>query len=422
MASIGSNSSVQAPDVAVAHADIVVALTSYNDVRTIGAVTRSVQEGLARYLGSSTARIVLADAQSTDGTLDAAREAAGTAALVEVAYPAPAALGDLPYHGHPGRAAALRAILQTAQRLGANACAVLDAGLDAANPEWIERLITPVLVDRFDYVAPYYARRANEGAITKGIVYPMFRALYGARLRQPAAGEFGCSARVVAHVLEQDFWDLDQAHVGIDLWLASAAVCGGFSVCEAPLGVRVASHDAPADVSTILAQIVGALFTDLERRVDVWQRTRTSLPIPILGSMPDVKVEPSFADVDALIQSFRLGYRELREIWTFVLPPRTIVELRKLTETVPARFHFDDRLWATVVFDFALGYSLRVMPHDHLLRSLMPLYAGWLASFFIQVKGATLAEVDQRVEQLCLGFEAEKRYLIARWRWPERLR
>ena len=105
-----------------------------------------------------------------------------------------------------------------------------------------------------------------------------------------------------------------------------------------------------------------------------------------------------------------------------MLPPRTIVELRKLTETVPERFRFDDRLWASIVYDFALGYSLRVMPRDHLLRSLTPLYTGWLASFVLQMGSASLERIEERVEQLCRGFESEKRYLISRWRWPERLR
>lgn len=421
MASIGSNYSAQS-DVTGAHADVVVALTSYNDVRTIAAVTRAVVEGLSRYFGSSATRIVLADARSNDGTREAARDAAGPAALVDVDCQVPAAFVEMPYHGYPGRAAALRAILQTVRRLGAGACAFLDAGLDEASPEWIERLIAPVVSGGFDYVSPLYARRVNDGAITKGIVYPMFRALYGTRLRQPAAGEFGCSARLVAHLLHQDFWDLEPAQVGIDLWLASAAVCDGFKCCEAPIGVRTASHDKPPDLSTTLAQIVGALFTDLERRVDVWQRIRSSVSVPVRGSAPQVALEAAPANVDALLDSFRLGYRELREIWTFVLPPRTIVELRKLTEVGRNQYVFDDRLWATIVYDFALGSSLRVMPNDHLLRSLTPLYTGWLASFLIQMKDATPAAIDERVELLCLAYEAEKRYLIARWRWPERLR
>jgi hypothetical protein len=74
------------------------------------------------------------------------------------------------------------------------------------------------------------------------------------------------------------------------------------------------------------------------------------------------------------------------------------------------------------VYDFALGYRLRVLPRDHLLRSLVPLYSGWLASFIRQVRDAGIEAADQRVEDLCTVFELQKPYLISRWRWPERLR
>lgn len=423
MASTGSNSSVPEPDVAASGADIVVALTSHNDVRTIGAVARALRDGLARCFASSAVRFVLADAGSSDGTRQVAREVVGPSALVEVEYERGTEFGELPYHGQPGRAAALRAILQTAQGLSAKACAIIDAGLHTVEPEWIERLIGPVLTGGFDYVSPYYVRHVNEGVITKAIVYPMFRALYGVRLRQPAAREFGCSGRLVTHYLQQDFWDVEQAPVGIDFWLAAAAVCGEFRTCEAVLGTHgSASRGTPADLSTTLAQVVGALFADLEHRVDVWQRVRGSAAIPIVGTVPAIGLETPPLNVDGLMESFRLGYRELREIWTWVLPPRTVVELRRLTETMPDRFRFDDRLWASIVYDFALGYSLRVMPRDHLLRSLTPLYTGWLASFVLQMRSASLAQIEERVEQVCMGFESEKRYLISRWRWPERLR
>ena len=416
MASTGSNSG---DDAAATHADIVVGLISHNDVRTVGPMVGAVNEALSVLSGSMQTRIVLADARSTDGTREAAR-AAASAPLLEVEYPRPAALGTLPYHGRPGRVRAVRVILQTAQRLGAKAIALLDAALEGVTPEWIQRLVAPVANDGFDYVSSYFARRVHEGAITKGIVYPMFRALYGVRLRQPAAAEFGCSGRLAAHVLEQDFWDAEQAEPGIDLWLAVSAACGGFRLCEASLGARTTSRDMPSDISTVLAQVVGALCTDLEGRVDVWQRIRKSVPIPIVGAVPEI--EATSPRADGLIESFRLGYRELREIWTWVLPPRTIVDLRRISEAPPDRFRFDDVLWAGIIYDFALGYSLRMMPHEHLLRSLTPLYSGWLASFVMQMDGATLAEVEQRVEQVCLAFEAEKRHLISRWRWPERIR
>ena len=413
---------MDAPEAAAAaQADIVVGLTSYNDSRTVGAVARAVRDGLARHFGSSTARIVLADAGSTDATREVAREAIGPDLLAEV--DCSAALAELPYHGHPNRAGALHAVLQAVQQGNAKACAFVDAGLDTLEPDWVDRLIAPVLTGGFDYVSPYYLRQAHEGAITKGIVYPMFRALYGVRLRQPAAGEFGCSAALAAHFLRQDFWDADHAQVGIDLWLATAAVCGGFQACEAALGARPSLvREKASDLSTVLAQVVGALFADLDARVDAWQRVRSSVEVPVFGTAPASGAEGGDVDVNRLIESFRLGYQELREIWTWVLPPRTIVELRKLAASPRETFRFDDLLWVGIIYDFAFGYSQRVMPIDHLLRSLTPLYAGWLASFALQTEQATLADVEARVERVCAVFETEKRYLIARWRWPERFR
>jgi hypothetical protein len=417
------NSSVQEADVSTPHVDIVVALTSYNDVRTVARVGRAVREGLAHYFGGHGARIVLVDAGSTDGTRDAARDAIGSTLVeVECGTPGPG-LDELPYHGHPNRARAIRTAFETAVRVEAKACAIVEASLETAEPLWIQRLVAPVMTGDCDYVSPHYVRRVHEGAITKAIVYPLFRALYGVRLRQPAATEFACSVRLAAHFLEHDFWDVDQASAGVDLWLAVAAACGQFRICEAALGSRgPSSRDPHADLSTVIAQVVGALFMDVENRVDVWQRVRTSTTVPIVGAELTMPPNGPPLDVEPLIEAFRFGYRELREVWTWALPPRTIVELRRLTQAPLERFRFDDRFWADIIYDCIIAYSQRVLPRDHLLRSLTPLYSGWLASFVLQMGGATTEEADERIDRLCLAFEAEKRYLISRWRWPERFR
>jgi hypothetical protein len=422
MDSTGSSSSVQAVEAPADRADIVVALTSHNDIATVGTVMRAVRESLAPSFDPGAACFVLADAGSTDGTQQAAREAAVPAALLELQYQRAPAFAPLPYHGNPDRAAALRAVLQEAQRRQARACVLMDAGVRTAPVDRIDRLIVPILTNGFDYVSPFHVRHANEGALTKAIVYPMFRALYGVRLREPASAEFGCSARLAAHWLEQDIWDHEQAPSGIDLWLAVAAACGDFRSCEAVVAPRDGSRGMSTDLSTTLAQVVGALFADLDSRVDVWQRVRASSAIPVFGTPPPLETEAHPMNVEALVESFRLGYRELREIWTWVLPARTIVELRRLTEVAPDRLRFGDQMWAGIVYDFAVGYNFRVLPHDHRLRSLTPLYSGWLASFITQTIGAGPEQVEQRVEQLCLAFEAQKRHLISRWRWPERLR
>ena len=60
------------------------------------------------------------------------------------------------------------------------------------------------------------------------------------------------------------------------------------------------------------------------------------------------------------------------------------------------------------------------MDRHQLLRSLTPLYLGWVAGFANEVAPLDAAEAEARVERLCLAFEDEKPYVIARWRWPDR--
>jgi len=412
-------------DVAPAQADLVVGLVSYNNAASAAAVANALRDGLARHVSGVSSRLVLADCGSTDGTTARLRHSlGGTEQLVDVAAPTTAELLERPYHRIPGKARALRALLSSAKELSARACIVLDAGVESVTPQWLEWLAGPVLAHGFDLVAPYYRRHPFEGALTKGIVSPVFRALYGVRLRQPAAGEFVCSGRLVDHFLDDDIWEREGAQVGIDLWLASSAVSDTFRIGEAALGVRRyrVQADEALDLATTLTQVVGALFADLEARQERWQRVRGSVAVQRFGEPVGAPADAVAIDHERLIESFRLGYRELRDIWTFVLPPRTIIDLRRLMDASAATFHLDDELWARIVYDFALGYRLRVLARDHLLRSLVPLYLAWLASFVIEVRDRGDEDVEQRLERLASAFEAQKPYLISKWRWPERLR
>ena len=143
MASTGLSSSVHETDAEAGRADIVVGLTSHNAADTIGAVIGAATQGLASFGGMSV-RFVLADAGSTDATRLAAREAAPPGALVELEHQGGPAFATLPYHGQPGRATALRAVLEAAQRLDAKACVVVDAGLPQVRAGWIEQLVSAV--------------------------------------------------------------------------------------------------------------------------------------------------------------------------------------------------------------------------------------------------------------------------------------
>jgi hypothetical protein len=36
------------------------------------------------------------------------------------------------------------------------------------------------------------------------------------------------------------------------------------------------------------------------------------------------------------------------------------------------------------------------------------------------MQSADAAQVEARIEELCLRYETEKPYLMSRWRWPDR--
>ena len=79
-----------------------------------------------------------------------------------------------------------------------------------------------------------------------------------------------------------------------------------------------------------------------------------------------------------------------------------------------------DELWARSVYDFALAHRLRTISRDHLLRAVTPLYLGWVASYALEMENASARAAEQRFERLGQAFEANKGYLVSRWRWPDR--
>jgi glucosylglycerate synthase len=103
-----------------------------------------------------------------------------------------------------------------------------------------------------------------------------------------------------------------------------------------------------------------------------------------------------------------------------VLPPATLLELKRLTGLTATSFRLPDDLWARIVYDFALAHRLRIMNRDHLLKAMTPVYLAWVASYTTEVGAAAPAAIEYRLERLGAAFESQKPYLVSRWRWPDR--
>ena len=398
--------------------DIVVGIPSYNNARTIGHVVRAAHAGLIKYFPTWRAVIVNSDGGSTDGTREVVEQAnLDSQELLMVNHrQQPVQRLTTPYHGVPGKGSAFRTVFRIAELLHARACAVVDADLRSINPDWFELLIWPVLEREFDYVAPYYKRHKYDGTITNSIVYPMTRALYGRRVRQPIGGDFGLSGRLVRHLLGQDVWATDVARYGIDIWMTTNALAGGFKVCQAYLGAKI--HDAKdpgADLSAMLMQVVGSVFDLMETHYAVWSNASNSEPAPLFGFPFEVGLEPVAINLARMIGAFAQGCRDLRPIYEQFLSAATLENLSRAA-TLPAEsFILPDEIWATVIYDFALAHHRRILNREHLLKSLTPLYLGWVASFARQTEPENATQVEERIEKLCQVYEHLKPSLVSHW-------
>ncbi len=399
-------------------ADIVVGIPSYNNARTIGHVVRAAHAGLIKYFPDCRAVIVNSDGGSKDGTREAVEQAhLDTQHLLLVNHPlAPVHRLTTPYHGVPGKGSAFRTVFRVAQSLQAKACAVVDADLRSITPDWFELLLMPVLKREFDYVAPYYKRHKYDGTITNSIVYPLTRALYGRRVRQPIGGDFGLSGRLVQHLLTQDVWTTDVARYGIDIWMTTTAIAEHFRVCQAYLGAKI--HDAKdpgSDLSAMLMQVVGSVFNLMETYYRVWRRVKASEAAELFGFPFEVGLEPVPINLPRMINTFAQGCRDLRPIYEQVISPATLAELTQAAALPADQFTLREETWATVVYEFALAHRRRVINREHLLRSLTPLYLGWVASFARQTEPEDAAQVEERIEKLCHVYERLKPSIISRW-------
>jgi len=200
-----------------------------------------------------------------------------------------------------------------------------------------------------------------------------------------------------------------------DLWITGTAIADGFGVWEAWLGPHlVRSRTRAIDLPGMVAQTLGAAFTVMQRHEDLWLEVRGSEPIPAVGEPVAPGVEPMTVDVEAMLEAFGQGARDLTAIWELILAPDTLAEVLALD--TGGRLRFSDDLWARVIYDFALGHHYAVVHRDHLLRSLTPLYLGRTAAFVLATRATGAAVTQAHLEAVGVAFERQKTYLVEHWR------
>lgn len=277
-------------------------------------------------------------------------------------------------------------------------------------------LAEAVLTASADLAVPCYALGPLAGLVNSAILYPLSRTLFAEPVRHPLAVDAALSPRMAERLAmaAQKMVTLNQGEA--PLWTVSEAALAGMTVQEVDAGPRDLPQPTGQDLQTILPLVTAALFHDIETKAAFWQRARVAGPTRRTALVRTQAGDA--ADATPMVQAFKLGYANLAELWGMVLSPNSMLGLKRLSEADGAAFRMPDGLWVRVVYDFLVAYRQRTLNRGHLLGTMVPLYLAWVATHIHLVAAGTDAE--RHVETLAAAFEADKAYLVARWRWPDR--
>jgi hypothetical protein len=301
-----------------------------------------------------------------------------------------------------------------AQENRATACVLLGAEAQSLHPEAIRALARSAL--QTDLTTAQYNLGPREGLVNSAILYPVTRAVFGTRPRFPLAIDLGLSLRMAERLatVAQRFTATGQNDAF--LWPLSEAAVASYSIAEVNIGPRVIPQPVAPDLNSLLAQITGSLFADVDAKASFWQRARGVQPPQTISQSTPIAEQPP--EIASMLEAFRFAYTNLHGIWSLVLPPNSLLGLKKLSLMNPENFRMPDNLWTRIVYDFILAYRLRTINRGHLLGALTPLYLAWAASHLLLISSGTAPE--KHIQDVAQAFETDKPYLVSRWRWPDR--
>lgn len=410
--------------------DILIGIPSFNNEDTIGHVAKAIKLGLIKYFPSHRSGLVHLDAQSTDQTVARMKQELKTAPqsfnsilIINQHHPSVKGTAILPEEitvamPQRGKGNVLRGFFEIGQTVGATACAVFDSDLRSITPEWVPMMIGPVLLKDYDYVMPQYCRHKYDGTITNSIVYPLIATLYGQNLRQPIGGEFGFSSRLVDAYLEKRFKTMEVGQFGIDVWMTTIALANKMNICQSFLGAKIHDHKDPSvSLAPMFKQVVCTIFELMADFEKEWTDVKSIAPTSTFGFGCTVIPEEVKINLEALVHKFKQGFEQYGDLWSEILPPKTIREVESLLKQQPGKLMFPQDLWVKIIYDFAAFYNsgCKNTVKNKSVLSLVPLYFGYTASFANLTSKASFAQAEQNIDNLVKRFLKHKPYLISQW-------
>ncbi|MBI5440815.1 MAG: glycosyl transferase family 2 [Deltaproteobacteria bacterium] len=391
----------------IREADLLVGIPSCNHEQTIAHVIQRISGGLFEHYPAYRSVILVSDAGSTDDTQDVAMLCPTLRWQEKLANAC---------RGTPGQASAFWAILEAAERLGVKACAVAVPDLWSNDSAWVKRLLDPVLEKGQDLVASVYPHGGCTHTEANDVAYPLTRALYGKRLRQPTGGDLAFAARLVRQYLACGFSKTDAAGLAPDLWMTTQALISGASVCQAHVGGKRLRRKADAAfLADEFARVCGALFLLMEEHAAHWEAVRGSEPVLTFGEAEPEETEAPCIDLPWLAREFQEGLRRFRPLWRASFSEDLWQAVERLDEVPPSTFHLPSSIWARLLYELASVHRRAPTHGLRMLSAMAPLCLARVASVCSQAAGLDATGLEALVEENARAFEEHKDRLREQW-------
>ncbi len=232
---------------------------------------------------------------------------------------------------------------------------------------------------------------------------------------------------------------------GIDIWMTTLALGGGFAVCQARLGAKVHDPKDPgADLGPMFRQVVTTILRLAVANADRWKKVRGSHDVPAYGFERVVDPPPLEINVLRLLSEFHSGALTLGATWTEMLAAETASAILALAEqagtiaehvratldvdapgadqpttaamaAAGAGFAFPDGVWAKVIYDLVITARDQPDRLEAFVTALVPVYFGRVASAVIENRDLSTDGAEDSVDRQAREFERLKPYLVSRW-------
>lgn len=368
---------------------IAIGIPSLNEAKNISYVTTQIDLGLSKYFPHLISVIVNVDNNSTDNTREEFLTTNTSSDKIYISTE----------NKMIGKGLNISNFFQFSRQKQVKAAAIFDADIQSLTPEWVKKILTPVLLFEYDFVSPYYLRHKYDGTITNQICYPLLAGIFGVSVRQPIGGDFGFSKKFIDDLSASPL-PAYACGFGIDIFITTQAIINNHNICSVGLGQKIHNDRSYENLIPMLNQVVDSLFQQIlnfmGNNFESLKNPSTELKFPKLfdHDISQFSDESEFyPDTTYIDEYLNIEFEKNLYLYREIFPKKVFSEITpKINNSQELRI--DSSLWCEIIFAFLKNYISQPKLRSQIINGITPLFFYRIKTYINDTKNLTMPEVE----------------------------